>query len=706
MKRQLGRQLTRVGALSQQLRLLPAAELSLRMATYLLPEPAWYVRLGLVYEARKQWEKAESIYIRSLSARSADNPRYLGIAHYRLARLHVRRKDWGAAEENFSEALRLRPTIAVWHVHRAQSREGRQDWDGAVDSYREAVRLEPDKAEWTTLLVRCFLKARRVPDAVEAGAAGLQRTPGNVPLMRAVADAYEAAGDWQAAAEVVRKLIAQGGAPDYPLRSQLVRCLANLYRVPFRLGPDGAVTEPAAPQPAGWEEALTEAVDTLRYMSTHPSASVPDLVRLGILYERSDRFDSAAETYRLAVSRLATVDSWWCHKTAYDLAYRLDYVEEQLRPADPPRRDLHRAVAPATSSSSTREPAGFFDALIARDGLQVSGFLLPTDSEFVEFRLDDLLLKQIRVYATPWRPTFRFDISKGTLRGFPERSRLSVLVDGRPLVTVDGAQALEVRIAGGTSRILKDLRDGRALTKKGHWPLSGSKLAERRQRYLDIYARTGDLLERRGRQLFLCYGTLLGCHREAGFIAGDDDFDASYVSTAATPTDYRRECYETALGLLDDGLDIAFAINGRMFKVGTERVWIDVGPIWFHRGRGLSFVAHDITPEVIEPLRPTTFSGRKVYIPQNADAFLADTYGADWRTPRQDFRYYRSKEDNRLLSQMWARPSEVREFARKARQAKERNPDAGDFLGIGYPAYPGFNWLVTSEGRMLAADRG
>ena len=290
--------------------------------------------------------------------------------------------------------------------------------------------------------------------------------------------------------------------------------------------------------------------------------------------------------------------------------------------------------------------------------------------------------------------------------GDPEAVGRPVLVDGRPLVTVDGAQALEVRIAGGTSRILKDLRDGRALTKKGHWPLSGSKLAERRQRYLDIYARTGDLLERRGRQLFLCYGTLLGCHREAGFIAGDDDFDASYVSTAATPTDYRRECYETALGLLDDGLDIAFAINGRMFKVGTERVWIDVGPIWFHRGRGLSFVAHDITPEVIEPLRPTTFSGRKVYIPQNADAFLADTYGADWRTPRQDFRYYRSKEDNRLLSQMWARPSEVREFARKARQAKERNPDAGDFLGIGYPAYPGFNWLVTSEGRMLAADRG
>lgn len=704
MRRQLGRQLTRVGALTQRLRLLPLAELSLRLATHLHPDRAWFIRLGLIHEARKQWDKAESSYALAVDprSRSTDDRRFLGIAHYRRARLSARGKDWETAEAQFAAALRLRPDIAVWHVHRAQAREGRHDWDGAIDRYREAVRLEPDKPEWVTGLVRAYLKARRVPEAVEAGTAGLRRTPDHVPLMRAVAEAHEAVGDWHAAAGILRELIALGDGADYPLRSQLVRCLEHLYRVPFRLGPEGPVAGSAGSCSAAPEEALAEAVETLRYMSTHPSASVPDLVRLGILYERGGRVDDAAEAYRLAVSRLPAVDSWWCHKTAYDLAYRLDYVQEQLHPTDPPRWQLHRSVVPAgPDRSSTGAPAGFFDALIARDGLQVSGFLLPTRSEFVELQLDGLPLKQIRVYAPPWRPTFRFDISKGTLRDFPERSRLSVLLDGRPLVTVGGAEALEIRIAGGTGKILEDLRAGRALTKKGHWPLSGPQLTERRQRYLDIYERTRDLLERMDRQLFLCYGTLLGCHREGGFIAGDDDFDASYVSTAATPKRYRQECYETALSLLDGGLDIAFAINGRMFKAGMDKVWIDIGPVWLHRGRALSFVVHDLAREAIEPLQPTTFCGRKVYVPRDADAFLAGTYGADWRTPRQDFRYYRSREDNKLLSQMWARPSEVREFARLAQRAKERNPEAGSFLGVGHPAYPGFNWLVSSDGRLL-----
>jgi tetratricopeptide (TPR) repeat protein len=699
VRQQLGRQLTRVGALSRRLKLLPIAELSLRVATHLHPDRAWYIRLALIHEARKQWDKADEIYKRFTSSDpcSTDDRRYLGIAHYRRARLCVRRKDWDSAEVEFAEALRLRPDIAAWHAHRAQSREARQDWDGAIDSYKEASRLDPSKPEWLTSLVRAYMKARRMREAIRIGVAGLTDAHDHVPLIRAVAEAHEAIGDWHAAAALLRGLIAHRGA-DYSLRSQLVRCLEHLYRVPFQLGPDGVVTTTTTQEGLALSEAaLAEAVEVLRYMSTHPSTSAPDLVRLGILYERSGRLIDAADTYKRAIERLPAIDSWWCHKAAYDWVYRLEYVEEQLRPADPPRWHLRRSVRPA-GPSRTGEPAGFFDAMIARDGLQLSGFLLPTDSDFVEFRLDDLFLKQIRVYAVPWRSTFRFDVSKGTLRNFPARCRLSALVDGRPLVTFGGAAALEIHVAEGTGRITKKLQTGDVLTKKGHWPLSGPRLVERRQRYLNIYERIRDLLEGTDRQLFLCYGTLLGCHREGGFISGDDDFDASYVSTAPSPERYRQECFETALLFLRHGLDVAFAINGRMFKVGTDKVWIDVGPMWFHRGRALSFVAHDLDRGMIEPLRTTTFNGRRAYVPREPAAFLADTYGSDWSTPRSDFRYYRSPEDNRILSQMWAKPSEVRKLARRAEALRKTNAGAGAFMGVGVPAYPGFSWLVPADG--------
>lgn len=705
MRHWLGRQLLRVGAVSRKLRLLPVAELIFHIAARARPTPAWRIQLGLVQEARGHWDRAEATYARVIDSTSeSTDARHLGIAHYRRARLQARRKDWPAAEASFAEALRLRPTVAAWHAHRAQARERRQDWSGAAESYREAIALEPDKPEWSTQLVRCYVRAGMLPEAVTAGTAALASAPGHVPLLKLVAEAREAIGDWAGAAELLRDLMARD-RPTYALQSQLARCLENLYRVPFRLTGEGTVAAGPADQAATAAAALQEAVETLRQMAAHPSSSVLDLVRLGILYERSGRLKEAAETYRLGMERLPRVDSWWCHKTAYDLEFRLDYVEEQLSPADPPRWHLRRSVRPAEQATTPVErPAGFFDALVGRDGLQFSGFLLPTNSTtFVEIRLDDVLLKRIRTDQSAWRPTFRFDVSKGTLGGFPPQCTVSVHADGVPLVTCGGAPAVEVHVARGTGKIIEQLRSGRALTKKGHWPLAGKQLEERRRRYLDVYERTRDLLDGTGRKLFLSYGTLLGCHREGGFIAGDDDFDASYVSTAPDPARYRKECYDVAYRLLESGLDIAFAINGRMLKVGVDGVWIDVGPLWFHRGKALSFVVHDVDRSAVEPVQTVTFCGRSVYVPRDPDAFLADTYGHDWRTPRQDFRYYRSKEDNKLLSQMWARPSEVRAFAAKAAALRKRRETVGRFFGIGYPAYPGFSWLISPDGHERAA---
>jgi tetratricopeptide (TPR) repeat protein len=679
--RYVGRQLTRVGALCQRSGLLAAAAVSFRTATWLYADPSWYLRLGRILEARNRWTGAEAAYARSIDAAAGqERP---ATAYYRQARARARRGDWDGAEAAFAAAVELRPGIAGWHTERAAANEQRADWTTAAASYRQAIGLQPEQPAWRAAMIRAYVEAGRPDQVIEAGTERL-------PAPRELIAAYEAVGDWPAAASLLRELV-DDSPEDEALRLRLVDCLEQQYLVPFALDRHGLVTGGT-----GADQALAEAVAHLRRLVSQAPHRPGPPYRLGMLYERSGQLAPAADAYRLAMERMTNVDSWWCHRAAHEWAFRHGYALLRLGRQEPTELGMDRVVTPAGTLDG--KPAGFFDAVVFRHGLQLSGFLLPGSPEMVEIHLDEQLLKQVRVDATGWRPRLRYDLTHGLLGDLPERSHLTVRAGGRPLVTVEGAEALGIRVPGGTGTAAGNLASGVSPTKKGSWPRAGAKLAERQEQYLQVYERAKELLEERGRQLFLCYGTLLGCHRERRFIPGDDDFDVSYSSYAGGPETFRKECWEVALELLQRGLDVNLSINGRLFKVGLDGVWIDITPMWYYQGRAWAFDAHDLTPEAIEPVQTTGFLDREVYVPRDPEAFLADTYGADWRTPQPQFRYYRSKADDRVLSQMWAKPSEVREFARLAEAERARDPAAGRFVGVGYPGYPGFSWLTSPDG--------
>lgn len=697
--RRFGQWLIRVGTRRQWWWLLLPAELCIRAAGRVSADVSWVVRLGRIQEARKKWAAADATYTRLLELldRSPAGEHQRADIHHRQGRARAGHQDWDGAQAAYAEAIRLRPDVAAWHAQQAQAYEHQAEWTAAAGCYQEAIRLEPDGPRFLTGLVRTNLKAHWVREAIEAGESGLARVPDHPPLRRALADAYESAGDWTTAAGLLRELVASRPG-DRTLRYQLVRCLEQLLRVPAGLTDHGVtVGRPRLP-----DETVDELVGQLRLLAAHPPQRPNDMFRLGKFYERGGQLAEAAETYRLAMERLSTVDSWWCLKAAYDWEFRLAYVREQLSPSPSPpsQRQLRRRVAPVAHPPTGTEPAGFVDALMARDGLHLSGFLRPGLMEpgaAIALHLDDQLIKRVRVNASSWRPTFRFDLSPGLLGDLPERSRLAVRLGDRPLVNTVGGVALEVCVPGGTGKLGQKLADGLAPNKKGSWPLRGNRLAVRRKRYLDLYDQAKELLEAHGRRIFLSYGTLLGCERHGDFITGDDDFDVSYVSRAADPKAFRRECQRVALELLRQGLDIRFAINGRMLQFGLDNVWIDLAPTWFYRGRAWAFAAHDLTPGSVEPVRVGTFADRMVFLPQDPAAYLADAYGPDWRTPQPDFRHYRSAADNQVLSQMWARPSEVREFTRLAGAERRRRGSAGRFMGVGgTPAYPGFSWLTPA----------
>jgi tetratricopeptide (TPR) repeat protein len=696
----IGRQLTRAGALCQRFQLLPAAEAGFATAVRFSPEVPWLVRLGRIQEARQRWAEAEATYTRCLALVDQSPPdqhRRAGI-HYHRARVLARRKDWDRAEAAFAAALALRPEVAAWHAHLAEVHAGREDWARAAEGYRQAAAREPEKLEWWVGAVREYSRAGRPDQAIEVGTAAPAPVSEHPKLAQALAVAYQSVGDWRAAAGLLRGLLGHKPA-DYALRLQLVDCLEMGHFVPFTLDREGLVGVTAEERKRSADDALTEALDLLERLTVQAPDRPGAAYRLGLLSERTGQLVKAAAGYRLAMTRLTAVDSWWCHRAAHEWWFRYAYVQQRLAPSESAGLRLRRTATPAARppGEPAPAPAGYFDAVMFRHGLQLSGFLLPGPHQVVEIHLDDLLLKQVRV-ETSWRPALRFDLTHGLMHDFPEQGRLTVRAGGQPLVTVGGAEALEIRVPGGKGKVGPKLASGLPINKKGAWPRTGSRLAQRQDAYLRVYQRARELLDQQGRRLFLSYGTLLGCHREGRFILGDDDFDAAYCSRAADPNQFRRECWRVALVLLRQGLDVKLAINGRLFQVGLDGVWIDIAPMWFYRGRIWAFDAHDLTPEAFEPVRTGTFLGTQVYLPREPDRFLADAYGPDWRTPQPHFRHYRAKADDRILSQMWAKPSEVRRFARLAAAERARHPAAGTFAGVGSPGYPGFSWLTSPDG--------
>ncbi|WP_214326978.1 tetratricopeptide repeat protein [Nonomuraea sediminis] len=602
----------------------------------------------------------------------------------KLGRALERRKDWQAAGEAYSAALRLRPDSAVYHGKLARVAKVQGAWQDVIAHLRRALELQPGKYVWVRALGRCLAQGGELAEAIDIHdldrlEVSLARAKDRTRVLKVIAKVAESLGQWQRASEALQEMI--DGAPhEHEWRYRLAHSLERLYSVPFTFGADGVVSVNHAP-----EAAFDRAVTHFSYLVEHHPRRVHAVHRLGGLHEAHGDLEAAAEAYRLAVQRLEEIDATWTHMALQNWRFRLAYVTRQ---SDDVR--IGRTVTPDldTVAPPTTTRGGFFEAHITATGLRISGYLAPGTRESVAIHVGGRVLKRITVDAGPWLPTFSYELTHDVMGQFDERTELELTVEGRHLVTTANATTVRVHVPGGNGKLPELLAEGRVPTKWGGWPPSESEQVAR----LLVYVRAKEILERHfGKHLFLFYGTLLGHHRDQGFIPGDDDFDCAYLADSTRPKDLKVELQETSLRLMELGLDICFAGNGRMIKVGLNGMWIDVIPVWFHRGRAWSFDAHELRKEDFEPVVPATFMDREVYVPRDTEAFLVDNYGPGWRTPRSDFRYYQDKNDRKLLATTWLTPSEVREFAERAERVRAGSPSAGRFAGLELPGgEPGF----------------
>lgn len=148
-----------------------------------------------------------------------------------------------------------------------------------------------------------------------------------------------------------------------------------------------------------------------------------------------------------------------------------------------------------------------------------------------------------------------------------------------------------------------------------------------------------------GHDLFLTYGTLLGAVREGGFLAHDNDYDASYVSSATTGPDAVDEVVRIAKALIAAGFRVG-AMTGGLHVVDPARPGhrIDIFHTYFDAEGVLQhpfgYAGHrQVTTAEWQGTREIDFVGRTASIPVCAEDLLATFYGDDWRLPKTAFKW-------------------------------------------------------------------
>lgn len=361
-----------------------------------------------------------------------------------------------------------------------------------------------------------------------------------------------------------------------------------------------------------------------------------------------------------------------------------------------------QAVEAGTFSGGKK---GAFTGEYIFSGLQLVG-LIPRDAgSAVDVYLDDVLVRTVNVVPGRFFSRFSFRFTRTALGLFPASSLLHIRCDSGFLASFAGNEGLGLEIPHGhkegPGQKKGPLTGGLCkVDKKGTVAPTEEELQERRLVFLNIYDEArGFFKERFGKELFLTYGTLLGFHRQGGFIDGDDDFDVAFMAKTINPGDVKAETIGMILELVRAGFSVSFNRRGRLFRLhgrGTGSLgehldvhsfWEQEGKVWAHN----DFCAIARRSQYV-PAPERDYGILKAYIPADPDAFLAAHYGPGWKTPDPGFVNYFTGKDPQVLSRLaeaLINPEEYRAAVRQLKSQESILNSHGEFISIGErPLYP------------------
>ncbi len=535
-------------------------------------------------------------------------------------------------------------------IYRAYRASARKDWPRAVTAWSEAIEArEVARPQWQAQYAWALYKTGRYEAAARAQAAAVQGDPTKAFWLRR--NAYIAAR-----------------LPDWDTVVASYRRLAELRAV------DAAPTA-----------TLDRALDGLADSPGEPRAKEP--YALGRALQALQRYDEALAAFSDALRLLESVDKPWALEAHNEWEFRWEYCRVRVEDVERQHRALDVEVAPVeTDGTEAQATAGRFAAEVVHTGVLLTGWVADPDAIEVTIHVDGQPLRQVglnhdSIAQDANAPRFRYAIKHPTLDHFPARSSLSVRVDDTPLAAPSGAAAVELVVPHGDDALLGEGGLRAELTKKGTLVGTVGPVSDGQISALESYSRArGIFQERLGRELFIVYGTLLGCVRDGDFIAGDDDVDVGYLSDAEDPATVKAETLGIVEELLALGYDVGCRVSGGLFKLYIEERELDIYPVWFASERAWAYSDIDAQRADFEPLTTTDFKGTEVAVPADSAAVLAGTYGPDWRIPSPGFRHYRPAAVRRKLSRTYVTPNEARELRSRQQRAREDGRPVGRFL--------------------------
>ncbi|MEB8386331.1 hypothetical protein OO012_03740 [Rhodobacteraceae bacterium KMM 6894] len=316
---------------------------------------------------------------------------------------------------------------------------------------------------------------------------------------------------------------------------------------------------------------------------------------------------------------------------------------------------FHCTMEPATPEEESPRVATLktaqFHLEFSYSGLKVLA-LSETPADALMIEVDGIALRRSHLTYRDGRAEFHYTIKRDTLAHFPRKSRLRLrFSDGRLLQSRELGAEVCLNIPHGDGTLAEQVATCGQLDKKGNLPPAPDELAEKHLAYLQLYERANVVFRRIwGAPLILMCGTLLGQHRDHGFIPGDDDFDAGYVSDALTGAGVKADAIDRIEKLVHAGLTVVVNREGKPFRIAAPEtgptLHIDVTPI-FSDGQG-HVLLHKMAclPLELDGLRESVkadMCGMSVEKPRDTTPFLAAYYGKDWGTPNPCFTYSNHK---------------------------------------------------------------
>jgi hypothetical protein len=258
-------------------------------------------------------------------------------------------------------------------------------------------------------------------------------------------------------------------------------------------------------------------------------------------------------------------------------------------------------------------------------------------AEWIDIRLDGVAVRREKLRGAG---SFRYIIGREALALFPHTGLLDVIDDTGHVLA-----AWQVGVPHGKGGVAQAIAHRGPLEKKGGLRADVNELKARQDAYLALYTRVNAAFQDEfGKPVFILYGTLLGQHRSADFIPGDDDFDVGYLSEQTSFASVRNEAITLIERLVARGFTVSLNAEGKPFRIRDDQagpdIWLDNRPVfcpgdnhvWLHKQARL-----DLPLNNFAALERAELRGCPILKPRDTEAFLAAYYGTGWRVPDPTF---------------------------------------------------------------------